>query len=100
MDPVGSSRVTAREVQKCQALAFRRDLPVKENHPKQNQLLKVQEVADLLRISRSAVYNLISRGLIPYVNAASGKKRVPRVRQSDLEEFIRVRTSRSREMAA
>ncbi len=65
-----------------------------------DRLLKIKEVADLLRISRSAVYNLISRGLIPYVNAASGKKRVPRVLQSDLEEFIRVRTSRSREMAA
>ena len=65
-----------------------------------DRLLKVQEVADLLRISRSAVYNLISRGLIPYVNAASGKKRVPRVCQSDLEEFIRVRTGRDKVNAA
>lgn len=54
-------------------------------------LLKVQEVAKRLSLSTSAVYNLISRGSIPYVNLASGRKRVPRVRQSDAEEFIRRR---------
>ena len=57
-------------------------------------LLRVDEVAAMLRLSRSAVYNLIWRGALPYVNLASGNRLAPRVRLSDLKEFLNVRSRR------
>ena len=57
-----------------------------------DKLLTVREVARRLRLSQSAVYNLIWRGQIPYVNLACGQRRLPRIRNSDLDVFIRQRT--------
>ncbi len=59
-----------------------------ERRSDEDRLLKVDEVAARLRLSKSAVYNLLSRGLIPFIDLACGKKHVPRVRESDLEKFI------------
>lgn len=59
------------------------------------RLLTVREVAARLRLSRSAVYKMISNGSIPFVNLAQGDRMVPRVREDDLKEFIRERTRRS-----
>ncbi len=62
-----------------------------ERRSDEDRLLKVGEVAAMLRLSRSAVYNLIWRGSIPYVNLASGNRLAPRVRLSDLREFLKDR---------
>ncbi len=58
----------------------------------EDRFLTVNEVAAKLRLSRSAVYNLISRRLIPYVNLACGSRSVPRIQLLDVEEFIKRRT--------
>ena len=60
----------------------------------QDTLLTVKEVAVRLRLSKSAVYNLIWKGVLPYVNLSCANRRVPRVRMSDVEEFIWERTRR------
>jgi excisionase family DNA binding protein len=52
--------------------------------PKIDKLLKVNEVARLLNISRSGAYNLMQTGMIPTVHI--GKSR--RVRPRDLEAYI------------
>ena len=65
-----------------------------ERRSDEDRLLKVGEVARMLRLSRSAVYNLIWRGLLPHVNLACETRRVPRVRLTDLKEFLRQRTHR------
>ncbi len=57
-----------------------------------DSLLTVEEVAARLRLSRSAVYNLIWRGEIPYVNLGCGKKRTPRIKQSAVRLFVQRRT--------
>jgi excisionase family DNA binding protein len=49
------------------------------------RLLKATEVAELLGISKSFVYNLMKRGEIPTVRLGTAL----RVKQSDLEEFIK-----------
>ena len=56
-------------------------------------LLTIDEVAARLRLSRSGVRNLISQGSLQFVNLASGLKRVPRIRRSVIEEFIKERSS-------
>ena len=53
--------------------------------------LTVKEVATRLRLSRSAVYNLISRGILAHINLACGGRRVPRIRACDLERFVKSR---------
>lgn len=63
-----------------------------QNQGAEDRFLTVNEVAAKLRLSRSAVYNLISRGLIPHVDLACGSRSVPRIRLLDIEEFIRHRT--------
>ena len=59
----------------------------------EDKLLKVCEVAEKLRLSKSAVYNLIARKLIPHVDLSCGDRLVPRIRLSDLHAFIRSRLS-------
>jgi len=49
-----------------------------------SQLMKAEEVAKFLNVSRSFVYRLIQKGVIPSV--CLGKAR--RVRPHDLEDFI------------
>ena len=48
------------------------------------QLLKASEVARILNISRSLVYNLIQTGKIPHIRINQSV----RVRQDDLNKFI------------
>ena len=50
----------------------------------QDQLLKGDQVAAVLNISRSSAYNLMRRGEIPTVRFG----RLVRVRSVDLENFI------------
>jgi len=47
-------------------------------------LLTMQEVAEVLRVSRAMAYNLVQSGEIRSVHIRSSR----RVRQRDLEEFI------------
>ncbi len=47
-------------------------------------LLTIQEVAEVLRVSRAMAYNLVQSGEIRSVHIRSSR----RVRQRDLEEFI------------
>ena len=53
----------------------------------QDQLLTVEEVANILRLSKASIYNKINEGEITYVDIGSRKAR--RIRRSDLDEFIR-----------
>jgi excisionase family DNA binding protein len=48
------------------------------------RLLKASEVASILNISRSLVYNLIQTGKIPHIRINQSV----RVRQDDLNKFI------------
>ncbi len=50
-----------------------------------NRLLKANEVAETLQVSRSQVYKMIQLGEIPTVRVGTAV----RVRPSDLEEFIK-----------
>ena len=47
-------------------------------------LLTIQEVAEVLRVSRAMAYNLVQSGEIRSVHIRSSR----RVRQRDVEEFI------------
>jgi excisionase family DNA binding protein len=53
--------------------------------PKLPRLLKVEEVAELTKISTSHLYALINEGVLPAVRFGRAK----RIRPEDLEEFIR-----------
>lgn len=53
--------------------------------PEPDKLLKAQEVADLLQISRSMAYQMMRRGEMPTVRVG----RAVRVRQQDLDTFIK-----------
>jgi len=48
------------------------------------QLLMVNEVAEVLRVGRTTIYNLIKSGELKSVNVAGCR----RVADSDLEEYI------------
>ena len=63
----------------------------------EDRLLKVNKVATRLRLSRSAVYNLIKRGALTYVDVASGERCSPRVKESELRRFVDERTHRKGE---
>ncbi len=64
-----------------------------QEQPQDYELFTINEVAARLRLSRSGVRNLISQGSLQFVNLASGRKRVPRIRRSVIEEFIKERSS-------
>lgn len=53
--------------------------------PELPRLLKVEEVAELTKISTSHLYALINEGVLPAVRFGRAK----RIRPEDLEEFIR-----------
>ena len=59
--------------------------------PAEERLLRVREVAVRLCLSKRAVHNLISRRVIPYIDLGFARKRIPRIRLSDLRELIRQR---------
>lgn len=52
------------------------------------RLLRPLEAAEILGCSRSAVYDLIRRGVIPHVRLSAGIVRVP---EDALEELLRAR---------
>ena len=60
----------------------------------QQQLLKSEEVSEILHVSRSFAYLLMKRGDIPTVHVGNAI----RVRPEDLEQYIQERHSRN-EMA-
>ena len=64
---------------------------IEERTSPPDSLLTVRMVAGQLRLSESAVRNLMRRGGLPYVNLALGSRLAPRIRQVDLDEFIRKR---------
>jgi excisionase family DNA binding protein len=65
-------------------------MPDFPTYPQFEKLLKADEVARVLRISRGSAYRLISAGKLPALRF--GGKTV-RVRTSDLERFIAGRPS-------
>lgn len=55
---------------------------------KQTELLKVAEVAKILRVSRNHVYQLIESGRVAAINIGiSGHKPVYRIKREALEAF-------------
>jgi excisionase family DNA binding protein len=54
-------------------------------------LLRVDEVARILRLSRGAVYSLLAKGMLTYVNVATGRRKVPRIHAHDLDAFLNAR---------
>jgi len=56
------------------------------------QLLKVREVADELRLSRETVYELIRQGMLKAINVSpSWSRRQLRIKRRDVEAFKRGR---------
>ena len=51
-------------------------------------MLTVQDVADLLKVSNSLVYNLIASGKIPSHRIGTGRGAI-RVRRDDLDQYVR-----------
>lgn len=64
-------------------------LPDNYLHKKDN-LLKAEEAAEILNVSKAFVYQLMQTGELPSVRL----RRSVRVRYSDLEELIQSNTSR------
>ena len=64
---------------------------MKHQPDQEDRLMTVQEIAEKLRISASGVRNLIAQGKLPHINLACGRKLIPRIRRSDMEEFIQGR---------
>jgi excisionase family DNA binding protein len=56
-----------------------------------DEILKVKEVAAMLRVSRSTVYTLIKTGQIvaTYVNKNTVKRKHPRIKMSAVEEYMK-----------
>ena len=50
-------------------------------------LLTVDEVTQVLGVSRSKIYDLISKGQLPYVKIGAGKSGGVRFRPEDLRQF-------------
>lgn len=60
---------------------------VKENRPR---LLKVKEVAEQLRVSRSFVYDLVEKRKIPYHRVGKGRGAI-RISDEDVAMFVKER---------
>ena len=61
------------------------------------RLLKVSELAERLSIGRWAAYQLLADGVLPVVNLGG---RTVRVRETDLESYIRQGGSKTRPRVA
>lgn len=59
--------------------------PVNPVSPMKSRLLRPEEVAELLNISKSLAYRLLQQGQIPAVRF----NRTVRVRKADLEAFLK-----------
>lgn len=58
----------------------------------QPELLTAEEVADLLRVKPSTVYDAAARGILPVLRLWKGKRRtLIRFQRADIESFIRER---------
>ena len=58
-----------------------------------SELLTAEEVADLLRVKASTVYDAVTRGRMPAVRLWTGRRRsLLRFRREDIEQFIRDKT--------
>ena len=58
-----------------------------------DSLLTAEDVARILNIKLSTVYDGVHRGLLPAVRVWKGKRRtLIRFRRADIEEFVRERT--------
>lgn len=53
----------------------------------EDELLTVEEVAGIMKVTRKAVYDMMRAGRLPYVQL--GVMRGRRIRRSDLELFVR-----------
>ena len=57
-------------------------------------LLTAQEVAEILAVQPSTVYDAVYRGVLPVVRLWEGRRRaLVRFRRTDIEEFIRQRAT-------
>jgi excisionase family DNA binding protein len=56
--------------------------------PVANPLLKIREVAEILKVSKSNVYKMINNGDLPTVQLGGGKS--TRVRTADLLAFLNI----------
>ncbi len=62
-----------------------------------SELLTAEEVASLLRVKPSTVYDAAARGDLPVVKLWKGKRRtLLRFRRGDIETFILNRTTQDR----
>ena len=57
------------------------------------KLLTVSETAEILSVSKTVMYELLARGDLPYITAATCKGY--RIDPDDLAEFIRLRKVRN-----
>src|SRR5882724_8420836 len=65
-----------------------------EEYMSQPELLTAEEVAALLRVKPSTVYDAAARGVLPVLRLWKGKRRtLIRLRRSDLEAFIQERAA-------
>ena len=56
-------------------------------------LLRARDVARILSLRVSSVYELCYRGVIPHVRLAQGKRRaLIRFREQDIEQLVQART--------
>lgn len=51
------------------------------------QTRTVQEVADILRVSRATVYTLCAQGKLSHIRVGAGRGTI-RIRQEDLDAFV------------
>ncbi len=57
-------------------------------------LLTAQQVAEILAVKPSTVYDAVYRGVLPVVRLWEGRRRaLVRFRRADIEEFIRQRAT-------
>ena len=54
-------------------------------HPNLERLLRIDEVAEILQVSKTAAYRLVQVGELPAVHIAG---KIVRVRLEDLEKYI------------
>jgi excisionase family DNA binding protein len=58
-----------------------------------DSLLRASDVAPLLSLKSSTIYDLAERGILPHIRIADGRKRpIVRFRRADVEAFLRERT--------
>jgi excisionase family DNA binding protein len=60
----------------------------------QSELLTAEEVASLLRVKASTVYDAAARGVLPVLRLWKGRRRtLIRFQRADIDNFIRERSS-------